>query len=519
MSQTTEEKLEPRTRELSHRQIVVIMLALGTGMLLAALDQTIVATALPTIVGDLGGLSRLSWVVSAYLLTSTVSAPLYGKISDQLGRKAVFQFAVVVFLVGSALSGAAQTFNELIATRALQGLGAGGIMAIALAIVAEVVSPRQRGRYMGYFGAVFALSSVAGPLLGGFFVDSVSWRWVFYINLPIGIASLIVTQIVLKVEFLRHRHRTDYVGAALLILGISALLLVAVWGGTQYPWSSSIILTLAGVGAALTAAFVAWESRAAEPILPLRLFTQRVFTTASSLGFVVGFTMFGAIVFLPIYLQLVRGSSATMSGLQILPLVAGMLAASIMSGRLVTKRNRYKVFPVVGTVVMVVGLWLVAHLSITTPFVVFSGYLVVLGIGMGLVMQILVLAVQNASDPADLGTVTSSSTFFRSMGSAFGTGIFGAILASHLTQWFTQHPVGGTAVPISALTSSPAKVRVLPPHVRLAVEQGFMHAVHAVFLWAIPLAVLGVVLAILLPEVPLREHPTSLTESVADIAV
>ncbi len=503
---------------LSHRQIIILMLTLGTGMLLAALDQTIVATALPTIVGDLGGLNHLSWVVSAYLLTSTVSAPLYGKVSDQLGRKVVFQFAVVTFLVGSALAGASQNLNELIATRALQGLGAGGIMAIALAIVGEVVSPRQRGRYMGYFGAVFALSSVAGPLLGGFFVDHASWRWVFYVNLPLGVLSLIVTQIVLRVPFARHPHRTDYLGATFLVAAMSSLLLVAVWGGTQYPWSSPTILLLTAVGAVLTVVFAVHERRAAEPILPPRLFRQRVFTASSSLSFLVGFVMFGAIVFLPVYFQLVRGVSATMSGIDILPMVLGMLTTSIASGRLVTRRNRYRIFPIVGTVVIAVGLFLLSRLAVSTSYITLSLYLVVLGAGLGLVMQILVLAVQNAADPADLGTVTSSSTFFRSMGAAFGTGIFGAILSSRLTSYFAARSPG-LHLSTSTLSASPQRVRALPAPIRQLVVNGFMHALHDVFLSALPLAVLAVVLALVLPEIPLRDHPLSPVEATADLAL
>lgn len=503
---------------LTHRQIVILMLTLGTGMLLAALDQTIVATALPTIVGDLGGLNHLSWVVSAYLLTSTVSAPLYGKISDQLGRKSVFQFAVVVFLLGSLLSGLAQNMNELIITRALQGLGAGGIMSIALAIVGEVVAPRQRGRYMGYFGAVFALSSVTGPLLGGFFVDHATWRWVFFINLPLGLVALVVTQIVLRVNFTRHSHHTDFLGAGLLVSSMSALLLVAVWGGTQYPWTSPVIYTLGVFGVLLTGVFVFVESRATEPILPLRLFTQKIFNVASSLSFLVGFVMFGAIVFLPVYFQLVKGVSATQSGLEILPLVAGMLTTSILSGRLVSKHNRYRIFPILGTLVMTVGLMLLTQLATTTSYLVMAGYLVVLGAGMGLIMQILVLAVQNASAPADLGTVTSSSTFFRSMGAAFGTGIFGAILASRLSAYFRSHaPSTHLSGAIGAL--SPSRVRALPSPARHLVVNGFMHALHEVFLSALPLAALAILLALILPEIPLRDHPEAVADSVADLAI
>jgi EmrB/QacA subfamily drug resistance transporter len=507
---------------MGHRQILVVLFALGTGMLLAALDQTIVATALPTIVGQLGGLNHLSWVVTAYLLTSTASAPLYGKISDQVGRKSVFQVAVVIFLVGSALSGAAQSLPELIATRAIQGLGAGGILAIALAIVGEIVPPRERGRYVGYFGAVFALASVVGPLAGGFFVDSLSWRWVFYINLPLGIVCLVVTQIVLKAPFARHRHKIDFVGAALVVASVSSLLLVSVWGGSQYPWGSGTIVGLGGTGLVLLGLFVLWEARVSEPILPLKLFASKIFSVSVALCFIVGFAMFGAIIFMPVYLQLVKGSSATLSGLQILPLVAGLLLTSIGSGQIISRWGRYKLFPIIGSILVTIGLLTLSTIGVHTAWAQLFAYMFILGAGIGMMMQVLVLAVQNDTHPKDLGTATAATTFFRSMGAAFGTSIFGAIMASRLAGWFVSHPLAGAGanLKLSQLTASPSVVHKLPPAVRASVEAGFVHALHGVFLTAVPLGVVAFGLAWLLPEIPLRAHSgESVVEAVADTGI
>ncbi len=497
---------EPGDAHLTHRQILIVFSGLMLGMLLAALDQTIVATALPTIVGDLHGLNRLSWVVTAYLLTSTASAPLYGKISDLYGRKRVFQSAILIFLAGSVLSGLSQTMDELVAFRALQGLGAGGLIVLATTIIGDIVPPRERGRYQGYFGAVFGLASVAGPLLGGFLVEGPGWRWIFYVNLPIGAVALVVTSVVLKESMVHRRPSIDFGGAGLMVAGVSALLLVTVWGGNQYPWSSPTIIALAGAGLALIAAFLVREQHAAEPILPLRLFANRVFTVASAMGFIVGVSMFGAIIFLPVYLQLVNGVSPTESGLLLLPLVAGLFTASIGSGQIISRVGRYKVFPIVGTAGVAVGLWLLSHLGVHTSHLVVSLYMVVLGVGIGGVMQVLVLATQNAVDYQDLGVATSLATFFRSLGGAFGTSIFGAILTSRLTHLLPRLLPPGTpakAVQV-ALTGSPAALARLSPAAHTGAVVAFVRSLHTVFTVGVPFALAAFVLAALLPEVPLR---------------
>jgi len=495
--------------QLSHRQVLVVFSGLMLGMLLAALDQTIVATALPTIVANLHGTNHLQWVVTSYLLASTITTPLYGKLSDLYGRKGVFQIAIVVFLVGSALSGLSRNMNELILFRGVQGVGAGGLIALAMAIIGDIVSPRERGRYQGYFGGVFAVASVIGPLVGGLFTQHLSWRWVFYINLPIGAVALVVTSVVLRLPYRRLPHRIDYLGSLLLVASVSALLLVTVWGGSQYPWGSGVIVGLGAGGLFLAAVFVWWERRASEPLLPGRLFRNDIFCVSSGIGFLLSVAMFGAIVYIPFYLQYADGVTPTVSGLLLLPLMAGLLLFSVVSGRLVARTGRYKVFPLVGSVLMAVGLWLLTFLTATTSHLVMSVDLVVLGAGMGLVMQNAVLATQNAVTPADMGTATSALMFFRSLGAVFGTALLGVVFVrgvnDRLPSLIPAH-YGGPRVSAtsSGLSVPPAQLHLLPAGVRHGITEALVRSLHEVFWVAVPFAVVTVVLAVFLREIRLR---------------
>ncbi len=474
------------------------------GMFLAALDQTIVATALPTIVGDLGGLNHISWVVTSYLLAATISTPLYGKLGDMRGRKPVFLAAILIFLAGSMLAGLSQSMGQLIGFRALQGIGAGGLIVGAQAIIGDIVPPRERGRYMGLIGAVFAVASVAGPLLGGFIVDNLSWRWVFYVNLPVGILAVAIVALRLHLPSRRTQHRIDYLGAAFLGGGVAALILLTTWGGNQYAWGSWTIVGLGVLGVVLLGAFVWQEGRVAEPIIPLTLFRSRVFDVASAMGFTIGMAMFGAIVFIPLYLQLVYGASPTASGLRMLPLMAGLLVAAVASGRVISRIGRYKPFPIVGTAILVGGMFLLSLLGVGTAPLLASTYMLVVGVGIGLVMQVLVLVVQNDARPEDMGVATSTATFFRSVGGSFGVAIFGAIFASGLTAQLAKLPPSLTAHLGGGVHLNPEQVRKLPPAVHDVFLQAFAHSLHGVFLWGMAIAVIPFGLSWLLKEVPLR---------------
>lgn len=496
--------------ELTHRQILTVLVGLMLGMLVAALSQTIVATALPTIVGELGGQEQLSWVVSATLLASTASTPIWGKLSDLYGRKIMFQLAIGIFLVASVASGFAQNMGQLIGFRALQGLGVGGLMALSQAIIGDVVSPRERGRYQGYIGSVFGLSTVAGPLLGGFLVEHLSWRWTFWVGIPIGLVALVVTQRVLKLPFPRTRHAIDWLGAFFIVASVGALLLLLSLGGVEFAWNSAWTYGLAVTAFVMLALAVWQERRAAEPIMPPHLFANHTFVVTSLAGFVVGVAMFGAIIFLPQYLQIVKGQSPTASGLLTLPLMVGLLATSIGSGRAITRTGRYKVFPVVGLVVAAVGLALMALLSVDTPLPVAGVYMFVTGAGIGMVMQVLVLAAQNAVERKDLGVATSGATFFRSLGGAVGVAVFGALLTHRLGETIPAR-LSAAGVPVDQLAGagptlgSPEQIAALPEPVHTAVITGFADALQTTFLAAVPFAVLGFVVILFLKEHPLRQ--------------
>jgi EmrB/QacA subfamily drug resistance transporter len=506
----------PEQDRLSGRALRTVFIALMLGMFLAALDQTIVSTALPTIVGDLGGLNHLSWVVTSYLLASTVSTPIYGKLGDMMGRKPVFLAAILIFLAGSMLAGLSQSMGQLIGFRALQGIGAGGLMVGAQAIIADIVPPRERGRYMGLIGSVFAVASVAGPLLGGFLVDNLSWRWVFYVNLPVGALAVLIVVRRLHLHTPHVRHKIDILGATLLAAGVGALILLTTWGGNQYAWGSSTIIGLAIAGVGLLALFIWRESRAEEPILPLPLFRSRVFSVANAMGFTIGMAMFGAIVFIPLFLQLVYGASPTSSGLRMLPLMGGLLIAAIFSGRIISRIGRYKAFPIAGTAVLVVGMFLLSRLGVGTAPWLASVYMAVVGVGIGLVMQVLVLVVQNDAKPQDIGVATSTATFFRSVGGAFGVAIFGTIFASRLSGQLAKLPHEITSKLGGGVHLNPEQAKHLPPGVHDAFLNAFAHSLHGVFLFGMLLAVIPFGLSWLLKEVPLRTTVGAATDTVEE---
>jgi EmrB/QacA subfamily drug resistance transporter len=492
---------------MTHREVLVVIGGLMVGLFLAALDQTIVATALPTIVGELGGIEQYSWTVTAYLLTATSSTPLYGKIGDLYGRKRVFQGAVVIFVLGSVVSAMASSMSVLILGRAVQGLGAGGLIALTLAIVGDIVSPRERGRYQGLFGAVFGISSVLGPLLGGFFTESLSWRWVFWINVPLGLVALLTIQRTLHLPRRRVEHAIDYVGAGLIVSAISALLLVTVWGGNEYEWTSPVIIGLAVAAVVLTATFVVWELRAPEPLLPMRLFHNPVFSTTNAVSFLFGIAFFGGIIYLPVYLQVVRGYGPTASGLHLLPLVLGIFVTSTGSGQLITRTGRYKIFPVTGLVIIPLALLWLSGLTVDTPMWNVSLRIFVLGLGLGLVIQTLVVAVQNAVEPRDLGVATSSNTFFRSMGGAIGTAVFGSVLSATLTSSIESQFPGGPPPGFdpAAVSGTPEAIAALPAAVREPLLVAFVDAIDRVFLVGVPVVLVALVLTLFLREIPLRE--------------
>ena len=483
----------------------LVMAALMTCLLLSALDQTIVSTALPTIAGDLGGLDQISWVVTSYLLSSTVAVPLFGKISDLYGRKLMLQITIVVFLVGSVLAGVSQTMLQLILSRGVQGVGGGGILAMTFTILGDLMSPRERSKYTGYFTAVFASASVIGPLAGGFFVDHLSWHWVFFINLPLGVVCMVVAARYLHVPAPSERRSIDFLGAALLAAGVTAILLASAWGGHEYAWSSPVIICLIVGGIVTSAAFFVQERRAVEPILPLRLFRSRVFTVCVTMGALLGAVLVGGATFLPLFLQVVNGASATSSGLLLVPMMAGVVVGSNVCGRVVNRTGRYKFFPLIGIGMATIGIITLAQIEVDSQRTFISIGMGILGLGVGCSMPIMTLAVQNTSSPADMGASTSSVNFFRSLGSAFGVALFGTVMTSQLTNTLRDLIPGSPLIDDESLLSSPEAIRALPPEQFDAVAQGIANGVSTVFLVAIPIILVAFALAWLMEEVPLRD--------------
>ena len=520
MSAESSPEIKP-SAQLTHKEIMVVLSGLMVGMLLAALDQTIVSTALKKIVEDFDGLSHYTWVVTAYLLTSTASTPLYGKISDLYGRRPVFQFAIVTFLLGSFLAGASQNMTQLIAFRAIQGLGAGGLMALTFVIIGDIVSPRERGRYQGYFGAVWGLSAVAGPLLGGFFSDRAEifgvagWRWIFYINLPFGIAALVITSASLHIPKVVRQHKIDYLGAFLMVIGVVSLLMCVSVYGPQDGWADSHTLATAAAALIFTLLFLFQESRAAEPILPLNLFKNHTFSLTSAMAFIIGAGMFGAIIMLPLYFQLVRGDTATIAGLKLIPFMIGIVSTSIISGKLISKHGHYKRYPILGLALMSVGVLLLSTINETTPYWKLSIFELMVGMGLGLSMQTIVIALQNSVDFKDMGVATSANTFFRSIGGTIGVALFGSVYSNRLSHYLAENVqslaatnpaamAGATPEKFAQLKNNSSVIKEFSPDLQASVYHSFVQAFHVVFLAAAPVVFIGFVLALFLREVPLR---------------
>ncbi|MFF3302813.1 MDR family MFS transporter [Streptomyces sp. NPDC001741] len=497
------EKAAETPAEPAARSVRVVVLALMITMLLAMLDNLIVGTAMPTIVGDLGGLEHLSWVVTAYTLATAASTPIWGKLGDLYGRKGVFLTSIVIFLIGSVLSGMAQDMGQLIGFRAVQGLGAGGLMVGVMAILGDLVPPRERGKYQGMMAGVMAIAMIGGPLVGGTITDHLGWRWSFYINIPLGAVALAMVTAVLHLPRKeRSTARIDYLGAALLTVGITAIVLVTTWGGTEYAWSSAVIMELIALGVASLVGFVFVETKAAEPIMPLHIFRSRNFTLMSVVGFMVGFVMFGAVLFLPLYQQSVQGASATNSGLLLLPLLLSMMVVSLIAGRITTSTGKYKIFPILGSVLMVAGLFLLATMDTGTSRFTSGVHMAVLGAGMGFLMQITMLVAQNSVELKDMGVASSATTLFRTLGSSFGVAIMGALFTGRVQDEMAAR--GGGAVTERSAQLDAASLAKLPDAAREAYEHAVASGTHIAFLVGGSVAVIALLAALFVKEVPLR---------------
>jgi len=509
------------------REVMVVLPGLMLAMVLAMLDNMIVGTAMPRIVGELGGLTHLSWVVTAYVLGTTVSTPIWGKIGDLYGRKSIFLASIVIFMIGSVLCGMAGSemlggpsdgMAQLIAFRALQGLGAGGLMVNAMAIIGDLVPPRERGQYQGIMAAVMSLAMIAGPLVGGFITDHLNWRWAFYVNLPIGFIALALLAVKLQLPKLRTEHRIDWLGAALLSAGITALVLITTWGGNDYAWGSWQILALAGLAVITLTVFVLVERRVAEPIMPLNVFRDRNFSLISGVGFLLGFAMFGAINFLPLFQQTVQGASATNSGLLLLPMMGAAMVISLFVGRAITRTGTYKRYPILGGVGMAVAMWLLSLMDVNTPAWQTGVFIAVLGVGMGFLMQTTMLIAQNSVEQKDLGVASSASTFFRSIGGSFGVSLFGAIFNNRLTSGL-ESKLGATGERLASggAQFDPAALHELPANVRVGFLESLAESISGVFWWAILFAVLVPLLAAFIKEIPLRGAPEAPKDAQASV--
>ncbi|WP_448165261.1 MDR family MFS transporter [Burkholderia cepacia] len=502
---TTDTLLTPPAAETARRDAPagLIVAALLLVMLLSALDQTIVSTALPTIVGELGGLDQLSWVVTAYLLSSTVVLPLYGKLGDLYGRKIVLQAAIVLFLAGSALCGVAQDMTQLIVLRALQGLGGGGLMVVTMAAIGDLVPPDRRARYQGMFGGVYGLATIVGPLLGGFLVEHLSWRWIFTINLPLGFLALAVIGVAFRPHTAHVKHRIDYMGAAFLATALTCVILFTSEGGSLLPWTSPQLWMTLVLGVVAIGGFIYEERLAAEPIMPLELFRHRTFVLVSLIGFVVGIALFGSVTFIPLYLQVVKGSTPSQAGMQLLPMTGGMLVTSIVSGRLISRLGSYRMFPILGTLTGGIAMALLSTLTLDTPLHTMYAYMALLGIGLGMVMPVLTLAVQNTVEFRHMGVATSGATLFRSIGGSLGVAAFGALFSHGLQSRVMAALPAGTELPPAL---GPAAVHQLPDAVRDAYLHAFAGSLHVVYLAAATVIAIAFVLAWFVEDAPLRKH-------------